>query len=44
MRWLKEIWNWLTGPDLGRSSAEAVSSIVDNARPECRLARRFPSG
>lgn len=31
MRRLKKIWNWLTGPEPGRSSAEAVSSVVDEA-------------
>jgi hypothetical protein len=32
MRWLKEIWNWLTGPDSGRNSAEVVPSVVDQGR------------
>jgi hypothetical protein len=29
MRWLKEIWNWLTGPETGRSSAEIVAAYAD---------------
>jgi hypothetical protein len=32
MRWLKEIWNWLTGPETGRSSAEIVPSAADEER------------
>ena len=29
---MKEIWNWLTGPDSGRNSAEVVPSVVDQGR------------
>jgi hypothetical protein len=29
MRWLKEIWNWLTGPTTGRSSAEIAPASAD---------------
>jgi hypothetical protein len=29
MRWLKEIWNWLTGPETGRSSAEIIPAYAD---------------
>lgn len=32
MRWLKGIWNWLTGPETGRSSAEIVPSAPDEQR------------
>ena len=29
MRWLKEIWNWLTGLETGRSSAEIIPAYAD---------------
>jgi hypothetical protein len=32
MRWLKGIWNWLSGPETGRSSAEIVPSTPDEHR------------